>query len=634
MAKQAGRTARLPRRGAGPAPGETGNERLPRWMLPAGLAALALVAYANAFANGFVWDDPIILTRQLPAFRSIGDLLFTPRNIPQFSPDYYRPLVVATYLLDRWAGGGSPVWFHFTVVLAHALTTVAVFFLGLALFEPRAGEPGGGAGITAAAVGAAIFALHPVHTEAVAWVAGRADVMATLFGVTAVLAHRRSRRSIGWAAVAGIAALLALLAKEVAIALVVIIPSLDLLLPGGAQGSRAAPAAVARAERRRRSESDSPRGPVLSLAVRYIPLAVAFAAYAGLRVASIGIGLHGGSAGMGLPPASQVLAALGMYLRKLVMPLPLNAYIASLPHGAFFLAAAALAVAALALVGGVAARRRDGATAALVVWVFAGIAPALAVLVKLPEVPVAERYLYFPSVGFCLLGGELVVAALSRCPNRARWLLVAAVTALLVAAAVVTTGRNRVWRSDQALWSDTVDKSPEAGLPFRSLAVVAQNAGRTKEAEVLYRQALGKRNNDAGRITVYNNLGSMALTSGDLDTAERYYRQALAIHPLPDCLFNLGVIALTRARDAGQRGDATAKREESEEALSLLERAETQSPYDSDIQAGLGQGLDFLGREAEARQHYQRALDLGVRRESAEQIRKRLAAPVGPLSKP
>src|SRR5512147_1576310 len=91
------------------------------------LALLACAAFANALGNGFVWDDPIILARQLPVFRGVGAVFFPPPNVPQFAPDYYRPLVIASYLVDRALGGGQPTWFHLTVILAHVLTSVAVF---------------------------------------------------------------------------------------------------------------------------------------------------------------------------------------------------------------------------------------------------------------------------------------------------------------------------------------------------------------------------------------------------------------------------------------------------------------------------------------------------------------------------
>src|SRR5215470_16871078 len=198
------------------------------WGAPLLVGCAALLAYANSARNGFVWDDPIILTRQLVVFRSAGDVLAPPRDIPQFSPDYYRPLTIATYLLDRAVGGGAPFAFHLSVVIAHAATSVLVYVLALQLIGssvPRQPVPLAAAArrrssaLIGAAVAGALFALHPIHTESVAWAAGRSDVLATGFMVAALLLQARARRSWIASAAAGLCALAALGSKETAVAL-------------------------------------------------------------------------------------------------------------------------------------------------------------------------------------------------------------------------------------------------------------------------------------------------------------------------------------------------------------------------------------------------------------------------------
>ena len=141
------------------------------------MVVLAAAVYLNALGNGLVWDDPIILTRQLLAFQSLHDLIFLPRNIPQFSPDYYRPLTILTYLVDRAVGGPNPFMFHFSVAVFHVVATYLVFRLGLILFRAP------GTATATAAFGAALFAVHPIHSESVAWGAGRSDVLACAFAL-------------------------------------------------------------------------------------------------------------------------------------------------------------------------------------------------------------------------------------------------------------------------------------------------------------------------------------------------------------------------------------------------------------------------------------------------------------------
>ncbi len=584
------------------------------WWLAAGVGFLALLAYANSLANGFVWDDPIILSRQLPLFQSLRDVLLPPADIPQFAPDYYRPLVIGSLLFDNWLGGGSPLPFHLTVVVAHCLASIAVFFFGFELFGAGTRDaPGEPAASLAAAIGAALFAVHPIHTEAVAWIAGRTDVFATLFAATAAAAHLAARRRPRLALVTGLALLLALLSKEVAIAMVVLLPAIDVLLPQPAAAERSG---------RRRAAAPASSSAASAIVWRYAPVAAALLVYAGLRLAALGM-VRGEDVARGVPFVGHILAAASFYLTKLVAPIGLNTHVASFPSGWMAVSAGAAMLAGIVAAGLLAARGGQGAIAVLLLWLAAGIAPSLAILVKIPEAPVAERYLYLPSVGFCLLLGRGAVFLLARGGARLRPLLAGALLALLAAGTASTAIRNRVWRSDLALWSDTAEKSPEEGMPARSLGVALQKLGRFDEAIAAYERALTKRNDANGRVTIYNNLGSIALSRGDLDSAERYYRQAMAIAPVADCLFNLGAIYLTRAQRAD---DDAERRRQAEEGRKILERAARTSPLDPDTQVALGQIFDVLGQPASAGEHYRRALQLGIDAQRAEQIRHLLSS--------
>src|SRR4029078_5801120 len=129
-------------------------------------------------------------------------------------------------------------------------------------------------------------------------------------------------------------------------------------------------------------------------------------------------------------------------------PWPLNAYIDVIPSGPLPLIAAALFVAA-----GVAAllrwgRRGAGLPLFAVAWIALPLVPSLAILWKIPDAPLAERYLYLPSVGFCLLACSAAAAWWSRCAGVSRQALAAAAAALLLLAALGTWTRNSVWHDD------------------------------------------------------------------------------------------------------------------------------------------------------------------------------------------
>jgi hypothetical protein len=189
-------------------------------LLALSLLVFTVLIYANSASNGFVLDDkPIIQNNQL---------IRTLRNVPiLFVSDYwghltpsglYRPLVMVSYAINHFVGGLNPAGYHLGNIALHALNSLLVLFL----FRRLTGNE-----LTAAA-GAFFFAAHAVHTEAVANVVGRAELMSATFFLTALLLYLSSQReevtnsrSFYMASLA--AYLLALLSKENAITLVGVI---------------------------------------------------------------------------------------------------------------------------------------------------------------------------------------------------------------------------------------------------------------------------------------------------------------------------------------------------------------------------------------------------------------------------
>jgi len=185
--------------------------------------------------------------------------------------------------------------------------------------------------------------------------------------------------------------------------------------------------------------------------------------------------------------------------------------------------------------------------------------------------------------------------------------------------------RSAVWRSNLSLWSDTALKNTTDGLPLRSLGTAYLDRGERDKAAEYFTQALQRRNDVLGQIAIYNNLGSIAQVDKRLDDAERFYRTALRLEPnSPDCLFNLGLIALTRATDPDPDHDAAWKRQQAQQARELLERASQLSPLDPDIAVALGQTLNALGDRRAARAQLERALQLGLPATTETAVRRLL----------
>src|SRR5256886_9906544 len=154
------------------------------------VAGCAVLVYLGALWNGFALDDrPIIALNPLvQASSGVWQAFLHPYWPPAFGGQLYRPLAVATYALDARLDGSA--WFHLVNLLWHAGASVAV----AALVRRGAGE-------RSALIAGLLFAVHPVHVEAVANVAGRAELMAALFTLVAVYAAL-VHESVAWSAAA------------------------------------------------------------------------------------------------------------------------------------------------------------------------------------------------------------------------------------------------------------------------------------------------------------------------------------------------------------------------------------------------------------------------------------------------
>jgi tetratricopeptide (TPR) repeat protein len=349
-----------------------------------------------------------------------------------------------------------------------------------------------------------------------------------------------------------------------------------------------------------------------------------------------------GSAADALPVGQrsplELIAAVGIYVERLLWPVRLNAYIDHIDTGPITIALAALLLAGIGAalwywsrVQGVEGSRVDGlghtdrnpgtlepanpsVPLFALSWLLLTLIPSLAILWKIPDAPLAERYLYLPSVGFCLLVGHGVAhlwsAGSARSPRVA---IAAGMGAVLLTAGIGTVRRNGVWYDDIALWEDTERKSQVSGMAARSLGTAYQQRGRPADARAAFGRALQRVNTSRGRETIYNNLGTLAMYDGDYAAAQRNYESALAANPNgPDTMFNLGLAILHR----GGRS-----REAAQAALVHYQRAQQINPHDSDIEAALAEAYDILGQPAAAGQHARRALDLGAQGQTAETLR-------------
>jgi tetratricopeptide (TPR) repeat protein len=569
------------------------------WLIPmlAGAAAYAMAPWAQ-----LVWDDHLLWQQQIASMQSLEAVLQPPPGIPKWTYAYYRPAVVLSYLLDaRLFGTEAAAGPHVMNVLYHLAATLAVWLLSRRLLRHLPN------GAFAALAAATLFAVHPIHTESVSWMTGRSDLLATMFLVPAVLAALRWRDEPSVTALLASTALflLALLSKEVAVAGLLILPVLWLVRPPTV--ARATGMHHSRAVRRRERADWFP---AVALAGGWI---AATWYYFSLRQAAgtPAIALPASLRELLLPPAR----AAAWYLQKLVVPWPQSNFVPwEMVTG--LVPALAILAAALLVLGWAVLRWRqsgEGVLFAGLWWLGTAIAPSLSTtLPGLAETPVAERYLYLPSVGLVLaIGAALAVVA---APARARvagW----AVGVLAVAWLAGTWQRGYIWQDDLRLWTDVTRRVTNYGLPWVELGR-ALDARGDKEAAMEAFQRARDYSTSAEMSAVANfNLGLLNAQRGDMRGASEFFSAAVAADPTyARGHYGLGRVLYQRALNASGRA-ATERLALIQEAASHLELAVQLNPGFAEAHVALGwirkteaDTFQEMGNAMQARAGYRAAL--------------------------
>jgi len=412
-----------------------------RWPRPAlAPAILSFAVYANSLGNGFVGDDkeqllqnPVVSAHNIAA--AIGSGVWAFRGS---AGNYYRPLQFLVYILLHGLFGFHAFAFHLLFVLLHAANSVLVYALAWRL-----------TGRDRAALAASLlFAVHPIHTEVVDWIASLPDLMLTSIVLLAVWWFARKEGRPRGLEIAGHCGfyLAALLSKETGVVL--------LLLYAGCERF---------ALRRTLSQMKS------NLKF-YGALLATLAVYLAARGSALGGLAPGQETFHHLAPAEFGLTAVviaAQYAGRLLYTGDLNYFHVFHPttgiDSGFLIALAALI--GLAALG---VRRRTPSWMSFgLVWIALTLAPALN-LTGVGQNMFAERYLYLPSVGFVWIAGM----AWTWLADRRAPLAWAAGMAILCACSWQTIARNGDWHDDYTLLRKTVTQSPDSGIMHNNLAGV------------------------------------------------------------------------------------------------------------------------------------------------------------------
>ncbi len=463
-----------------------------RWRPLVVCAAATIAAFAKAISYPFVnWGDPL---QVLAPLSEAGDLLTRlSRLFLDWTAFPYQPVVQLTYILQSSIGGPGAAGFHGVNVALH---TVAVILLYRLLRLLRADQ-------IPAVIGALLFSLHPMRVEAVVWISGRAEVLAGLFVLAALLAFDRFRRSGSgaWYA-ASLAAALAAACSSVTTA------PLPLLLYWYDRR-------ILEGERRR------------SLAT-VVPFAIISAAT--LATAVAGRFANAAMDRAAWPWADELffrpLTLLMFFGTKTAAPRHL---VVLYPPLHFDVWDWLFAFAALAIVVQLWRWSRDRQDLRFgLAWVLASLIAALMAPLE-DGSPVADRYTYVASLGLSILAAAVVQSSLARNEGRfARPLKIAAVVAL-AALGTLSSIHGETWSSSEALWRYTTDRAPASAVAHSYLgSALAQEAGDLVRAEESFTIALDR---DASLRTAYVNRGVVRAAMGRTDGALLDLTEALRLDP-------------------------------------------------------------------------------------------------------
>lgn len=501
--------------------------------------ALAIAASANSLANRFAYDD-VHIVEENKAIRSLDNLpeLVTEPYWPErrggAALHLYRPVTLATLATDWSLWDGRPFGFHLTNLLLHGLATALLAWLLLRF-----------AGPWGALVGGALFAVHPVHTETVANVVGRAEILVAVFAFAALLVASGARAQpqprltpTGPALAAGALYLLAILSKESA----VMLPAF-LFLIDGARERWTSPGEIWRYVQRRYR------------VYLFLALAAVLAFLARWEVLGTPVGSDR-TPTLGHDPdyAARFFTMIRVwpeYLRLLLVPFDLSADYSPavlLPARSWTpVGLVAFLVVALLLALGFALWRRAPLVSAGVFWVPVALFPVSNLLI-LTGVLLAERTLYVPSAGLSIVAAGLVPFAMRS--GRARRLGLAGVVMLTGVYTVATVRRNPVWRDTDTVFAAVLRAHPESYKAQWALAYRLATRGLWEEAERGYREAIDRWPSDD---RLWGDLTTYYVGRGEWRKAEVAAREARALNPwapTPHHLLTLSLVNQKRWRDA------------------------------------------------------------------------------------
>ena len=602
--------------GQGPKHLSTGVEKVKnifasrRWSILF-LALISFAVYSNTLLNGFSLDDLHLVVENI----WITDFRYIPKifssHLWAFKEDtsifsYYRPVQYLIFMVVYYLFGLSPWVYHLVNIVFNTLSVVMVYFLALFLFngfggrdargeirEGGEGEPVSGAYLALAS--ALIFAVHPVHTEAVAWISAMTELSFSLFFLLSLYLYMISSESGGSGKrryfVISIAAFgVSLLSKETAVTLLPVIIAYDLFK--GAFGLRVK---------------------------RYIPYAVVLVCYFVVRATVMG-SLAPESTADNLSSYQLIINVFPLvftYVKLFFFPVELNIFrsfhpVLSMTEPGFLISLAII----LPLFAIFIIKRKDRIVAFGLLWAVLTLSPAFYIsALDMSGNVIGERYMYLPSAGFIIFVLYLFSRAIKGLKRKG---VIFTAIILLVAGAftIKTVKRNMVWKDNYTLWKDTETKTRNNAIVYINLGMAADALGKRDEALRAYNRVLEIR---PYSFETYYNIGLLYFETGKFDKALESFKTALS--------YTSNNVYIKRINEG--MGDVYLKSNRLRDAVDWYVKAVeagSELRRDAFLLNKLGIAYATGGRTIEARESFKKALELNPDHRGARENLKKLGS--------
>lgn len=492
----------------------------------------------------------------------------------------WHPLTWISHMMDCSLYGLRPAGHHVTSVVLHA-TSAVLLFLVLAWMTGRLGP---------SAMAAALFTVHPLRAESVAWVAERKDVLSGLFFMLTLIAYtwyvRRPFSLARYLAVV-LSLALGLMAKP----MLVTVPFVLLLLDYWPLGRFSSTGALDGTFSPAPTVSNHPT--LTRLLVEKVPLFALTVVSCVVTVTSQGMGIRSIEQVTLLSRIANALVSYVTYLWLAVWPTqlaPLYPYPATLPSPWKVLGALCLliGISTVAVVW----RRKHPCLLVGWLWYLGMLVPVIG-LVTVGFQAIADRYTYLPLIGPCLAVAYVLADHTPSRPSL-RWVLNAGAAMILACLMHGAWVQTSYWRNSSTLWTHTLSCTSQNFVAHCNLGGDLARRGYLDLAADQYRKALQVKPDYA---RVCNNLGTVLADLGRIDEAMEHYRRALEITPVfAEVYYNMGNVC--------------ARRNKFDEAIHYFQKAVQLAPQVAAFHNNLGAALADRGRADEAMDHYRKAMKL------------------------